>query len=88
MSWRGYIGSFVRTGSPNNQKLSSAPTWPAYGALSNYDSQPVRLVPTFAFDSNANKSLPTSTQAEIVQRAQLERMGFWLDPQLLVDLKL
>jgi len=83
LEWRAYIGSFIRTGNPNTQKLGSSRTWPSYGALSNYVEMPVRLVPTFAYDSNANSSLPTGTQPEVMQRAQLEREDFWLSDELL-----
>lgn len=83
LEWRAYIGSFIRTGNPNTQKLKSARTWPSYGALSNYVELPVRLVPTFAYQSNANSSLPTGTQPEVMQRAQLEREDFWLSDELL-----
>lgn len=81
--WRAYIGSFIRTGNPNTQKLSTARTWYSYGSLGNYVDTPTRLVPTFAFVSNANTSLPTSTQPEIAQRAQIEREDFWLSDAIL-----
>lgn len=85
--FRSYVASFVRTGDPNKEKLASAPNWPCYGALGDYVNQPIRMVPTFAFDSNANKSAPTSTQAEVVQRAQLEREAFWTSDRILDSIR-
>ncbi len=71
--------------SPNKQKLNTARTWPTYGALlGNYEETPVRLVPTFAFSSNADTNAPTGTQPEIAARPQLEREG-WLLQQRIVD---
>jgi hypothetical protein len=78
--WRAYIGSFTRTGSPNTQKLDSARQWPTYGQL-DYDATPIRLVPTFAFDSSAHEDAPTGTQPEIAARPQLQRSGWLLEPE-------
>ncbi len=81
--WRAYIGSFIRTGNPNTEKLALSPKWPNYGALGDYVNSPVRLVPQFGYASNANSSYPTSTQVEISQKAQLEREDWWTsDPVL------
>ncbi|KAL7009204.1 hypothetical protein EMMF5_001402 [Cystobasidiomycetes sp. EMM_F5] len=85
--WRAYIGSFIRTGNPNTQKLATAPTWPNYNALGDYLNSPVRLVPQFAFVSNANSSYPTSTQIEVSQKAQLEREDWWLAPAQIASLR-
>lgn len=81
--WRAYLNSFIRTGNPNTDKLASSPTWASYGALGDIVNSPVRLVPQFAFKSNANASFPTSTQLEVSQKAQLEREDFWLTDALL-----
>ncbi|KAM0276409.1 hypothetical protein ACHAQH_006761 [Verticillium albo-atrum] len=86
--WRAYIGSFIRTGNPNRQKLSSSPTWSSYGALGDYFSSPVRLVPQFAFESNANSTATTTTQLELAPKAQLERMDWWASDELLDALRL
>lgn len=88
MEWRAYIGSFIRTGNPNTQKLASARAWPSYGALGDFVESPVRLVPQFAFASNANKSATTSTQVEVAQRAELEREDWWTSAEILDSLKL
>lgn len=88
LEWRAYIGSFIRSGDPNKQKLSSSPTWSSYGALGDYVTSPVRLVPQFAFSSNANASYPTSTRLEVVPKAQLERMDWWASDELLDSLRL
>jgi hypothetical protein len=81
--WRAYIGSFIRTGNPNTEKLASSPTWSTYGALGDYINSPVRLVPQFAFASNANSSYDTSTQLEVCQKAQIERQDWWTSDDLL-----
>ena len=83
LEWRAYIGSFIRTGDPNTQKLKDAPMWNSYGALGDYVKSPVRLVPQFAYASSANESLTTSTQLEVAQQAQLERVDWWLSNPLL-----
>ena len=88
LEWRAYIGSFIRTGNPNTQKLAAARSWPSYGALGDFVDSPVRLVPQFAFTSNANKSATTSTQIEVAQRAQIEREDWWTSAAVLESLKL
>ncbi|KAH6683775.1 Alpha/Beta hydrolase protein [Plectosphaerella plurivora] len=86
--WRAYLGSFIRTSNPNTQKLATAPEWPHYGALGDYLVSPVRLVPQFAFSSNANLSYPTSTQIEVAPNAQLQRMDWWTADNLLDSIRL
>ncbi|KAJ9414821.1 hypothetical protein QL093DRAFT_2087908 [Fusarium oxysporum] len=81
--FRAYLSSFIRTGSPNTHKLHSAPFWPNYGALGDFFNSPVRLVPQFAFSSNANKTYPTSTQIEVAQKAGLERTDYWQTDKIL-----
>lgn len=81
--WRAYIGSFIRTGDPNPQKLGSSPKWPSYGALGDFVNSPVRLVPQFRYSSNANTSYETSTQVEVAQKAQLEREDWWTSDEIL-----
>ncbi|KAK1991792.1 hypothetical protein LX36DRAFT_662981 [Colletotrichum falcatum] len=88
LEWRAYIRSFIRTGDPNTEKLSSSPTWQSYGALGDYMNSPVRLVPQFAYSSNAISSFPTSTQLEVTQKAQLEREDWWTSRPLLEATKL
>ncbi|KAG8629190.1 hypothetical protein KVT40_003055 [Elsinoe batatas] len=88
LEWRAYIGSFIRTGNPNSQKLATAPTWPSYGALGDYVNSPVRLVPQFAYASNADKGLSTSTQVEVAQKAQLEREDWWTGEEVLDSIRL
>lgn len=88
LEWRAYIGSFIRTGNPNKEKLAGARSWPSYGALGDFVNSPVRLVPQFAFTSNANKSATTSTQVEVAQRAQIEREDWWTSDAVLESLKL
>ena len=78
--WRAYIASFIKTGDPNSQKLDSARKWPSYGAL-DHGATPIRLVPTFAFESNAHEDAPTGTQPEIGARPQLQRSGWLLQPE-------
>jgi hypothetical protein len=85
--WRAYIGSFIRTGDPNKEKLATSPTWQNYGALGDYVNSPVRLVPQFGYSSNANSSYPTSTQIEISQKAQLEREDWWQSGPVLDSIK-
>jgi hypothetical protein len=77
LEWRAYIGSFIRTGNPNKQKLASSPSWHSYGFLGDFVGSPLRLVLQFAFASNANESAATGTQIEVSQRAQLEREDWW-----------
>ncbi|PWN53908.1 alpha/beta-hydrolase [Violaceomyces palustris] len=75
IEWRSYIGSFIRTGDPNRQKLATAPKWPTY------EEYPFRLVPALAL---SNTSMPTGTDVEISPRAQIERIdNFWLSPEIL-----
>jgi len=83
LEWRAYIGSFIRCGDPNQEKLAGSPTWRSYGALGEFVNSPVRLVPQFAYRSNANQSLSTSTQLEVSQKAQLERVDWWLTDDIL-----
>ncbi|KAJ6532702.1 Alpha/Beta hydrolase protein, partial [Mycena vulgaris] len=87
LEWRAYIGSFIRTGDPNTQKLKSAVHWPTYQALGDA-AAPLRLVPSFAYASNADPSLDTSTTVEIMPRAQQERSAFWLSDVTLAKTKL
>jgi hypothetical protein len=86
--WRAYIGSFIRTGDPNEQKLASSPTWHHYGFLGDFVNSPVRLVPQFGYESNANSSEGTSTQLEVAQKAQLEREDWWTSEAVLEGIRL
>jgi hypothetical protein len=88
LEWRAYIGSFIRTGDPNKQKLSSSPKWQTYGFLDDFINSPLRLVPQFAFSSNADKSATTGTQVEVAQRAQLEREDWWTSDAVLEGIRL
>jgi hypothetical protein len=83
LEWRAYIGSFIRTGNPNSEKLASAPSWPNYGALGDFVNSPVRLVPQFAYSSNGNTRYSTSTQLEVSQKAQIEREDWWTSDAVL-----
>jgi hypothetical protein len=74
--FRAYLSSFIRTGDPNTAKLPLAPYWSKYGALGDFVNSPVRLVPQFAFSSNANKSYPTSTQLENRVKGRQRTNGF------------
>ena len=85
--WRAYIGSFVRTGNPNIEKLVSSPTWHCYGFLGDFVNSPIRLVPQFAFASNADTLGETSTQLEVAQKAQLEREDWWTSDAVLDAIK-
>ncbi|KAJ7462028.1 Alpha/Beta hydrolase protein [Mycena latifolia] len=87
LEWRAYIGSFIRTGNPNTQKLASAVHWPTYQALGD-SMAPLRLVPTFAYPSDANAALNTSTTVEVMPTAQQERSAFWLSDATLAKTKL
>lgn len=73
--------------SPNTQKLKSAPFWPNYDTLNSQES-PIRLVPTFAFSSNADETATTGTRVEIAERPQLERCDWWNTPKLLEQTRL
>jgi hypothetical protein len=88
LEWRAYIGSFIRTGDPNKQKLASSPKWQTYGFLGDFVNSPLRLVPQFAFASNADKSAATGTQIEVAQRAQLEREDWWTSDAVLEGIRL
>lgn len=88
LEWRAYIGSFIRTGDPNKQKLASAPNWHSYGFLGDFVNSPLRLVSQFAFSSNANGSATTGTQIEVAQRAQLEREDWWTSDAVLEGIRL
>lgn len=83
LEFRAYIGSFIRTGNPNTQRLPSSPSWPSYGALGDIENSPLRLVPQFSYASNANESMFTSTQAEVAQKAQIEREDWWTSDAVL-----
>lgn len=72
--YRSYLGSFIRTGNPNNQKLPSAPEWYSYGALGNFIDAPVRLVSQFGHPWKNSTMDQTGTQMEIVQKAQTVRV--------------
>ncbi|KAJ5511220.1 secreted lipase [Penicillium expansum] len=71
VEFRAYLSSFIRTGNPNTHKVATAPHWPHYGALGDFVNSPVRLVPQFAFETNANKSYPTSTQLKFAKKRVL-----------------
>lgn len=86
--WRAYLGSFIRTGNPNTQKLPNSPEWPSYGALNDYVNSPVRLVPQFAYSSNPDQDDRTSTQVEVSQKAQIEREDWWTSDALLESMRL
>ena len=88
LEWRAYIGSFIRTGDPNKQKLASSPTWHSYGFLGDFVTSPLRLVPQFAFESNADEEASTGTQIEVAQRAQLEREEWWTGEGVLESIRL
>ena len=88
LEWRAYIGSFIRTGDPNNQKLASSPSRHSYGFRGDFMGSPLRLVPQFAFKSNANESATTGTQIEVAQRAQLEREDWWTSEEVLEGIRL
>lgn len=88
LEWRAYIGSFIRTGDPNKEKLATAPTWPSYGALGDFVNSPTRLVPQFAFSSNADHKYRTSTQCEVSQKAQIEREDWWTSHSVLESTRL
>lgn len=75
--WRAYLGSFIRTGNPNNQKLASSPVWHNYGFLGDPEASPMRLVPQFNFLSNLASGELTGTQMEVAQRAQIQREDWW-----------
>lgn len=87
VEFRAYLSSFIRNGDPNTDKLLTAPEWPNYGALGDFVDSPVRLVPQFAFSSNANKSYPTSTQIEVSQKAGVERTDFWMSDPILDSIR-
>ncbi|KAJ5766243.1 secreted lipase [Penicillium nucicola] len=87
IEFRAYLSSFIRTGNPNTEKLASSPHWPHYGALGDFVNSPVRLVPQFAFKSNANKSYPTSTQIEVSPKAGIERTDFWQSDKILESIR-
>lgn len=87
IEFRAYLSSFIRTGDPNKHKLDTAPTWPNYGALGDFINSPIRLVPQFAFSSNANKSYPTSTQIEVAQKAGIERTDYWVTDEILESIR-
>jgi len=88
LEWRAYIGSFIRTGDPNKQKLASSPEWYTYGFLGDFVKSPLRLVPQFTFASNADESATTGTQIEVAQRAQLEREDWWTSDAVLEGIRL
>lgn len=88
LEWRAYIGSFIRTGSPNTERLPTSPAWPSYGALGDIVNSPVRLVPQFSYLSNANQSYSTSTQVEVAQKAQIEREDWWTSEAVLESIRL
>lgn len=86
--WRAYIGSFIRTGDPNKQKLASSPMWHSYGFLGDAVNSPIRLVPQFGYKSNADSIEGTSTQLEVSQKAQLEREDWWTSDEILEGTRL
>lgn len=83
MEFRAYLGSFIRTGDPNKQKLATSPDWPCYAALGDFIRSPIRLLLRFAFSSNANKTLPTSTEVEVAALAGSQREDYWQSERLL-----
>lgn len=61
--------------------------WPTYQALGDA-AAPLRLVPTFAYTSDADAARNTSTTVEIMPTAQQERSAFWLSDATLAKTKL
>lgn len=86
--YRSYLGSFIRTGNPNNQKLPSAPEWYSYGALGNFIDAPVRLVSQFGHPWKNSTMDQTGTQMEIVQKAQTVRVEWWMSEPLLESMRM
>ncbi|ESK93149.1 hypothetical protein Moror_1085 [Moniliophthora roreri MCA 2997] len=81
--WRSYIGSFIRTGNPNKEKLDMARYWPTYHSLNK--ESPVHLVPAFMFSSSAEDAL-TGTSVQIAGRPQVERCDWWLSDEIVDQL--
>lgn len=86
--FRAYFGSFIRTGSPNTQKLPAAPEWYSYGALGDYIKAPVRLLPQFGYPWKNSTDNQTGTQVEVVQKAQIIREEWWMSEPLLESLRM
>ncbi|KAH7083509.1 Alpha/Beta hydrolase protein [Paraphoma chrysanthemicola] len=87
VEFRTYLSSFICSGNPNTFKLDTAPTWPSYGALGDFIRSPVRLVPQLAYPSNANKTYPTGTEAEVAPKAGTDRTDFWQSGPILDSLR-
>ncbi|KAK7033929.1 hypothetical protein VNI00_012553 [Paramarasmius palmivorus] len=81
--WRAYIGSFIRTGNPNTEKLDTARFWPTYHALN--EESPIHLVPAFAFSLEAEEAT-TGTSVQIAGRPQVERCDWWLSDEVVAQL--
>lgn len=81
--WRAYIGSFVRTGNPNSERLANSPAWSHYGALSDFVESPVRLVPQFGYTWTSEFGNSTGTQVEVSQKAQNLREEWWISEEVL-----
>ncbi|KAL2697372.1 hypothetical protein AAEP93_011276 [Penicillium crustosum] len=71
------------TFAPATQTRTRLQLLPHYGSLSDLMNSPVCLGPQFAFESNANKSYPTSTQFEVCQKTGLG--GQNAGPDLILD---
>ncbi|KAH8923664.1 alpha/beta-hydrolase [Atractiella rhizophila] len=87
--WRGYIGSFIKTGDPNTERVKDSVYWPPYNALGDYNNSPVRLVPAFRFPSNPGTGTQqkTGTQLEVMQRPGLERCDWWLSEEVIAQIR-
>lgn len=86
--WRAYIGSFIRTGNPNSEKLAASPTWPTYGSLGDFIHSPIRLVSQFGYPWSKASSNSTGTQIEVAQKAQSVREEWWTSDDVLDATKL
>ena len=75
-----YSGPSLTFFSPNKEKLKTAPEWHKYGQL-DFEESPLRLVPRFHFEANPEDT-PTTTQMEVVNRAQLQRIDYFLSDKL------
>lgn len=81
--WRAYLGSFIRTGNPNSEKLEASTTWQHYGFLGDFIHSPIRLVPQFGYSWITASDDSTGTQVEVAQKAQNVREEWWTSEDVL-----
>lgn len=82
--WRAYLGSFLKHGDPNKEKLKTSPGWQQTSADFRYEP---RLVVSFAQQSAPRLAgtpggSPTNTGMELMDTAEWDRCSYWMEDSI------